>query len=143
MSSSTKQIFMKEIDTLYLVDDDDTFQFIIERTITNLELVRSIKLFSNGKQAIDFLEATLGDLGQLPDVILLDLAMPIMDGWGFLENYILLKPRIGKKITIYVVSSSIDPADMQRAKAISEVTDYVVKPLTREKLAAMLQTLLP
>lgn len=132
---------MKEIDTLYLVDDDDTYQFIVERTITNLNLVKSIKIFSNGKLAIDFLEATLGNPDQVPDVILLDLTMPVMDGWGFLENYLLLKPRIGKKIIIYVVSSSIDPIDIQRTQAISEVTDYIVKPLTREKLIAMLNSL--
>lgn len=132
---------MKAIDTLYLVDDDDTYQFIVERTLASLDFVKSIKIFSNGKLAIDFLEAAIGNPDQIPDIILLDLTMPVMDGWQFLENYLLLKPRIGKKITIYVVSSSIDPTDMERAKAISEVTDYIVKPLSKEKLISMLSSL--
>ncbi len=132
---------MKAIDTLYLVDDDDTYQFIVERTLASFDLVKSIKIFSNGKLAIDFLEAAIDNPDQVPDIILLDLTMPVMDGWQFLENYLLLKPRIGKKITIYVVSSSIDPTDMERAKAISEVTDYIVKPLSKEKLISLLGSL--
>ncbi|MEE1963135.1 response regulator [Allomuricauda taeanensis] len=129
---------MKTIDTLYLIDDDDTYQFIIEKTLNSLNLVNSIKIFSNGKAAIDFLEATIHDIDQIPDVILLDLTMPIMDGWQFLEQYLRFRPRIGKKVVIYVISSSIDPRDMQRAKSISEVTDYIVKPLTKTKLISML-----
>ncbi|WP_127019744.1 response regulator [Flagellimonas beolgyonensis] len=129
---------MKTIDTLYLIDDDDTYQFIVQRTLNSLNLVNSIKLFSNGKAAIDFLEATLHDIEQIPDVILLDLTMPIMDGWQFLEQYLRFRPRIGKKVVIFVVSSSIDPRDMQRAKSISEVTDYIIKPLTKSKLISML-----
>lgn len=129
---------MKTIDTLYLIDDDDTYQFIVQRTLNSSNLVNSIKIFSNGKAAIDFLEATIDDIAKIPDVILLDLTMPIMDGWQFLEQYLRFRPRIGKKVVIYVVSSSIDPRDMQRAKSISEVTDYVVKPLSKSKLISML-----
>ncbi|WP_090298219.1 response regulator [Flagellimonas zhangzhouensis] len=129
---------MKTIDTLYLIDDDDTYQFIVQKTLNSLNLINSIKIFSNGKAAIDFLEATLDDIAKIPDVILLDLTMPIMDGWQFLEHYLRFRPRIGKKVVIYVVSSSIDPRDMQRAKSISEVTDYVVKPLSKSKLISML-----
>lgn len=130
--------YMKTIDTLYLIDDDDTYQFIVEKTLNSLNLVNSIKIFSNGKAAIDFLEETIHDIDQIPDVILLDLTMPIMDGWQFLEQYLRFRPRIGKKVVIYVISSSIDPRDMQRAKSISEVTDYIVKPLTKTKLISML-----
>lgn len=132
---------MKEIETLYLVDDDDTYQYIIQRTLSSTNLVKSIKIFSNGREAIDFLESSLGNPDLIPDVILLDLTMPIMDGWQFLENYILLKPRIGKQVHIYVVSSSVDPSDVERAKNISEVSDYLVKPLTKQKLILLLSSL--
>lgn len=141
ISNFKKLILMKDIDTLYLVDDDDTYQFIIERTISSINLVKSIRIFSNGREAIDFLESSLNDPSSIPDVILLDLTMPVMDGWEFLENYLLLKPRIGKKIYIYIVSSSVNPSDVEKAKSISEVTDYMVKPLTKEKLISMLSNL--
>jgi hypothetical protein len=65
----------------------------------------------------------------------------VMDGWGFLENYLLMKPAIDKKIYIYIVSSSINPMDVERARSISDVTDYVVKPITKNKFIDMLMKL--
>ncbi len=59
--------------------------------------------------------------------------MPIMDGWDFLKEYVLIKPKLSKKIIIYLVSSSIHDTDIKRAKQIGEVTDYVIKPVTRDK----------
>jgi CheY-like chemotaxis protein len=125
---------MKKCETLYVIDDDDIYRFIIEKTIKDIDLVNLVKVFPNGREAIDFLESAITESHLLPEIILLDLTMPVMDGWEFLENYLLLKPRIGKRIHIYVVSSSINPADVERAKNISEVTDYAVKPITKEKL---------
>ena len=81
------------------------------------------------------------DPSQLPDVILLDLNMPVMDGSDFLERYLMLEPRIGKKIHIYIVTSSVDPVDVERANRINAVTDYFVKPLTRDKLVSILESI--
>jgi len=53
----------------------------------------------------------------------------------------MLKPRIGKKIYLYIVTSSVDPSDLERADRISAVTDYIVKPLTRDKLRSILETI--
>jgi CheY-like chemotaxis protein len=124
---------MKTINTLYLVDDDNIFQFLASEVIQSTQLVNDIKVFSNGHEAIEFLESVKDEPDKLPEVIFLDLFMPVMDGWGFLEKYTQLKPKLSKKIIIYIVSSSIDPVDIERAKSISEVMDYVVKPITRDK----------
>ncbi|MBP6303568.1 MAG: response regulator [Bacteroidia bacterium] len=132
---------MKRIKTLCLVDDDDIFQLITQRVIAQTNLVDTIKVFSNGLDAMDFLRSVAQNAAQLPEIILLDLNMPVMDGWEFLEEFTLLKPRLEKKITIYVVSSSIAPSDIQRAEAINEVTDYIIKPITTEKLLDMLKNL--
>jgi CheY-like chemotaxis protein len=132
---------MKKIKTLCLVDDDDIFQLITQRVIAQTNLVDTIKVFSNGLDAMDFLKSVAQNAAQLPEIILLDLNMPVMDGWEFLEEFTLLKPRLEKKITIYVVSSSIAPSDIQRAEAINEVTDYIIKPITTEKLLDMLKNL--
>jgi response regulator of citrate/malate metabolism len=51
-----------------------------------------------------------------------------------MEEYIKIKPKLGKKITIYMVSSSVDPVDIERAKKISDITDYMVKPVTHDQL---------
>jgi len=132
---------MKMIDTLCIVDDDGMFQMLTQIIIEKTQRVQKIKIFSNGKEAIDFLNSVHDQPDKLPEIILLDLNMPIMDGWGFLEEYLLLKPRIGKEILIYIVSSSIDPEDIERARKISEVTDYVIKPVTQEKFINLLNSL--
>ncbi|MEQ8534886.1 MAG: response regulator, partial [Imperialibacter sp.] len=75
---------------------------------------------------------------ELPDVILLDINMPVMDGWQFLDEFVKIKPLIKKKITIYMVSSSIDEADLERAKTYEEVSDFIVKPVKAEDLEKML-----
>lgn len=129
---------MKKIETLYVIDDDDTYQFIIQKVVEETRLVDQIKLFSNGKLALTFLESAISENKILPDVILLDISMPVMDGWEFLENFILLNPKVGKKITIYLVSSSVNPRDVEKARNITEVTDYVVKPISKEKLIELI-----
>lgn len=130
-----------KFETLYLVDDDEVFQFIAKHTIQRTGIVGNIQVFSNGQLALNSLESVLDSPGLQPDVILLDLTMPVLDGWGFLEDFLLLKPRMGKKVLIYVVSSSINPADVERARSISVVTDYVVKPITQEKFVGLLENL--
>ncbi|HRH48290.1 MAG TPA: response regulator [Panacibacter sp.] len=132
---------MNKIKNLALVDDDDIFVFLTKMTIESSNLVDIVKVFRNGREAINFLNENCHNPNQLPEVILLDLSMPIMDGWQFLEEYIALKPLIGKKITIYIVSSSISPDDIQKAKNISEVTDYIIKPVTKANLIKMLKNL--
>lgn len=125
---------MNKIKTLALVDDDAVFVYLTKIAIEETNLVDLIKVFENGLEAITFLEENKDNLAVLPEVILLDLSMPIMNGWQFLEEFVMLNPSIGKKITIYVCSSSISPDDVNKAKSISEVTDFIVKPITKEKL---------
>jgi len=126
---------------LVLVDDDQIFVYLTAKAIEQTKLIDLIKIFDNGLDAINFLKENSGEPQSLPEVILLDLSMPIMDGWQFLEEYIFLQPRLTKKIIIYIVSSSITPADIIRAKNISEVSDYIIKPVTKEKLIEVVKQL--
>lgn len=132
---------MKKIDVLYVVDDDEIYQFLTSELINSTELVNQVKFFSNGSEAIEYIERVKDTPEELPEVILLDLFMPVLDGWGFLEKFTTVKPKIRKKIVIYVISSSIDPEDIQKAKSISEVTEYIIKPLTREKFISSVKEL--
>lgn len=132
---------MKSIKNLFLVDDDEIFTFLTKRTIEETNLVDQIKIFSNGQEAIEFLEKAADNVDLLPEIILLDINMPILDGWGFLEEFISLKPSIGKKITIYVVSTSISPFDLERANNASEVSDYIIKPISKSGLIRILGNL--
>jgi CheY-like chemotaxis protein len=130
---------MTKFNGLYIVDDDETYQFIVQRMIAQSGLVNEVSGFLNGRDAIESLKSIAGKIHLIPDIILLDLTMPVMDGWQFIENYLLIKSRIGKKIHVYIVSSSVDPKDVEKAKNIEEVSDYVVKPITRDKFVDLIR----
>ena len=132
---------MTTIKQLTLVDDDEVFVFLTTKMLEQSKLVELIKIFDNGYDALVFLKENIDNVEALPDVILLDLSMPIMDGWQFLEEYVKIHPVIGKKITIYICSSSISPDDINRAKAINEVSDFIIKPMTKDKLMEMIKNL--
>lgn len=132
---------MTALKQLTLVDDDDVFVFLTTRMLEKYKLVDLIKIFDNGYDALVFIKENLGNIEALPDIILLDLSMPIMDGWQFLDEYVKINPKIGKKITIYICSSSISPDDVVRAKAINAVSDFIIKPMTKEKLIEMIKNL--
>lgn len=132
---------MNRIKQFTLVDDDDLFVFLVTKAIEQTNLVDLIKIFGNGLDALNFLKENKNNVDALPEIILLDLNMPIMNGWQFLEEFTKLNPTIGKKIVIYICSSSISPDDVERAKLISEVSDYIIKPVTKDKLLNILKQL--
>lgn len=125
---------MKKPVVLCVIDDDDVYQFTITRTLKKTAVSKRILVFSDGEEAIDFFETHLSKADDLPDVVFLDINMPVMDGWDFLEEYVKLKPNLPKPITIYMVSSSVDARDREKARAITEVSDYIVKPLSEDKI---------
>jgi len=122
-----------------LVDDDKIFQLTASKTIKAANLTDKILQFENGEEALDFLKHHAGDSENLPDYIFLDINMPYVDGWMFLEDYAGLKINLSKTISIFMVSSSIDPRDMDRARKNSDIREYVIKPVTREMFIELLQ----
>jgi CheY-like chemotaxis protein len=124
-----------------IVDDDEVYKFTIKRTLDLLKLTKKILMFSDGEEAIDFLNDNIKNTQTLPDIIFLDINMPVMDGFEFMEEFIKLKPKTDKKIIVYMVSSSVDPADLQRAKEISEISDYIVKPIEADQISEIVESL--
>lgn len=125
---------MKKIEIIALIDDDPAFVFITEKIIEKTNHFKEVKVFDNGLNALNYLKENLNNDTHLPNIIFLDLSMPVMDGWQFLDEYALLEIKNKSKITVYICSSSISPYDITRAKSISEVTDFIIKPITKEKL---------
>ena len=126
---------MKNIKTLAIVDDDAIFVFLTKKAIEQTHLVDQIIEFDNGRDAINYLKQNSKNEDLIPDIILLDLSMPVMDGWQFLDEYVLLKPKIRKSIAIDIVISSISPEDVSKARSISAVSDFIIKPITKEKFS--------
>ncbi len=124
-----------------IVDDDAIFHLTTKLLIQKQIHYREIRTFFNGKELIDFITESKNDPEVLPDIILLDLYMPIMDGWDFLEEYLPIRNDLPKKITIYIISSSVDSKDIERAKSISAVKKYIVKPLDRHGLLDIIEEL--
>ena len=123
-----------------LVDDDSIFRMIASRTIKGANITEEILQFTNGGEAIKYLEQNVDQVEMLPDVLFLDINMPYVDGWMFLDDFERIKSRLSKSIKIFMVSSSIDPEDINRAKQHKLVDDYVVKPVSKEtfvKLASL------
>jgi len=114
-----------------LVDDDTIFQLTSSRMLKASSPDVNLLQFSNGEEALRYLNENFDKKENLPDLIFLDINMPYVDGWMFLDDYNHLKEKIGKSIIIYMVSSSIDPVDINRAKGNKLVSDYLIKPITR------------
>ena len=117
----------------WIVDDDSIYVYGLKKLISIKELNTQLSHFVNGEEAICALKKANED-HNLPDVILLDINMPVMDGWEFMHEFAKIKPRTGKKIAVYMVSSSVDLNDIHRAKNISEVSDYLFKPVRINQL---------
>ena len=123
---------MRKIKLTYLIDDDEIYIFTAKKLINKTDFSEEVKFFYNGKEALRAIKSKLYNEEELPDVILLDLNMPIMDGWQFLDEFIRIKTK--KTISVYIVSSSVNPVDLERAKTYNMVSNYIVKPISREKL---------
>ena len=121
-----------------VVDDDTVYQFTASRTLKATKLTDQILQFPNGQEALEFLSSNSANAAKLPDIIFLDINMPVTDGWMFLDEFKKLKEEFAKQMRIYMVSSSIDPRDLNRAKANPEVSDYVEKPISLTKFSELL-----
>ncbi|CAM4122813.1 Response regulator receiver domain-containing protein [Pedobacter westerhofensis] len=123
---------------VYLIDDDDIYVFLTKKTILKVRQDVEVEVFSDGLKAITHLKAVQHQPELLPDVIFLDLNMPVMDGWDFLKEYQKLAPAFVKTNELYIVSSSISPHEMERSKSIPAVSEFIIKPLVKEKFLEIL-----
>ncbi len=124
-----------KIELACIIDDDKIYVNLVKKIIEIKKLSENLIIFKNGLEALEYFKVILSNMTEdkLPDIIFLDLNMPVMDGWEFLGEFIKIKNNFDKKITLYVVSSSIDPRDLERARSFNLVTDYLIKPIELKK----------
>jgi CheY-like chemotaxis protein len=121
-----------------LIDDDKIFRLTASKTMEATFLTENVLLFESGEDALVFLQENSTNNELLPDYIFLDINMPYMDGWMFLEEYKKLKPKLSKNIVVYMLSSSIEQRDLKRTKENEDVEDYILKPISKEKFTALI-----
>lgn len=124
---------MKKINLACIIDDDPIFVFGTKKIMKLADFCQSFMVFHNGEEALNSLTAIIKGGEKLPEIILLDLNMPIMDGWEFLEAFTAIPTPT--TINIYIVSSSLDPEDIKRANNFKSVNNYIIKPIALEKIA--------
>ncbi len=127
--------------TIWVIDDDPIYQIIINKIIKKNNYFSTICTYNNGKEALDSIQNSIeNQTTSSPDIILLDINMPIMDGWEFLEALEPIKPKLGQKIMIYIVSSSIALEDKNKSNIYPDVLGYLSKPITVDDLIKIAAT---
>jgi CheY-like chemotaxis protein len=112
----------------WIIDDDEVYKYGFRKYVEVKELCAKVVDFSNGRDAINFLSDIL-NAANLPDIIFLDIDMPVMNGWEFMVAFEQIRTRICKKITIFLVTSCISYQDILQAQNHPDITDYIIKPI--------------
>jgi len=127
---------------MLVIDDDDINIFIIKKVIEKTGYEVDMISKSNGQLAIDYLSNIINNAEIFPHIILVDINMPILNGWEFLEAYEKLNIQ-ERKVYLYMLSSSVYEYDIEKAKSFKSVNGFISKPLTIERLKELLQLVTP
>lgn len=131
-----------QLNTAGIIDDDEIYQLVMKRTIEQSGMIKSILQFYDGEEAIYYFREKRETTGVLPELILLDINMPYMDGWQFLDEFLKIEFNKDYKLTIFIVTSSSTAEEINKAKQYSIVSGYHIKPITKDKFAEMMQSVI-
>lgn len=125
---------MSRFSNVLLVEDDPITIMVCDRIIKMSDFSDNVVSCENGKTAIDHINKLVNAGEKFPEIIFLDINMPVMNGWDFLEEFETIKDKISPMPRIFILSSTVDPEDYKRAKAFSAVDNFISKPLSKEFL---------
>ncbi len=123
---------------VFIIDDDPIHQRIAQIMIAKHELFDGYTSYTEAELALAFLKENTQNTEDLPDVILLDLNMPVMDGWDFLEAFEKFQNDLSKIIKVFIVTSSVDEKDKLRSQTFSFVKGFISKPLSPDIIRSTL-----
>jgi CheY-like chemotaxis protein len=130
----------KKLNTIVLLDDNEATNFIHKKFIDRAECANHVYDFQSG---INLLEYLADESNPLPEIIFVDINMPIMSSWEFLENYKdIQRPGI-QDIVIILLSTSLSPTDTEKAESIELIKDIQIKPLTVTTIHSVIKRFFP
>ncbi|MGZ8537250.1 MAG: response regulator [Flavisolibacter sp.] len=133
-----------KLNCVLVIDDDEPTNYFNTMIVEQSGCTDKIKVAQSGQEALEYLATSVelacqDDIFPCPDLIFLDINMPAMDGWEFLDQYRQMKRERRTQVIVVMLTTSLFQEDMQRAKGIPEITAFENKPLTPEKLDRILQ----
>lgn len=123
---------------IWIVDDDTITRFLIRKSLSKAPVPIETEEFSNGRTALEGLTSCVDEGKDLPDMVLVDLNMPIMDGWDFLRELKSKGIKAMENIKFVILTSSIDPRDEEKGNADPLVVAFLRKPLNLQSLLTLL-----
>jgi len=124
----------KNPEMIMLVDDSDTDNFISRRVLEISGFTKRIVIKDSGRSALEYLDANQNNPTELPELIFLDINMPIVDGFVFLYEFENMNQTVRDRCKIIILSSSNNKRDIDRIIDNSYVIDFVTKPLSLEAI---------
>jgi len=129
---------MNQDPLVWIIDDDDISKYVMKRYLNQLSVTKVIE-FPDSVQPLKFIQDNYNSLDKLPDIIFLDLHMPILNGFDFIKDFQTVVPKINKKINVVMLTSSINAEDVDQAKTFPEISDYFIKPIKHRDLARIMK----
>jgi CheY-like chemotaxis protein len=129
---------MSPYQTILLVEDDKTANFLHRRLFNRVVAANHIAEAGNGEEALNYLRTHATKSENTPMLILLDIKMPVLDGFEFLQEYERIADKLNPNIRIIMLSSSVSPIDLARIKSFPRVSGYYTKPLSVETVQKIL-----
>lgn len=129
----------KTFGVVMIIDDNKIDLYISSQSITRSGFAKKIVQYSSAVDALEYLRLHSEDISLIPDVIFVDIYMPEMSGFEFMEAYNELPEYIKKRSRVYIISSSIDRQDIERAEKDSNILAFHEKPLSRTLLETIIK----
>jgi CheY-like chemotaxis protein len=134
----------KKLKCILLIDDDEPTNYISKMLIEEAGCAEHVEVAQSGQKALDYLTSSENahcDDSEFPcpDLIFLDINMPAMNGWEFLEKYEGLPVACRGNVIMVMLTTSLNPEDKQKASEIPDISGFESKPLTSEKLERILR----
>lgn len=131
---------MKKLDTILLIDDDPATNFLHKFVLQKENCAENIVTLQSAEEALENIKEAIKSGFHYPELIFLDINMPRMNGWEFIEEYNKISKQNKLSKIVVMLTTSLDPKDREKAESIKDINQFLSKPLTPEKIHQVLES---